>query len=163
MCLKLSFFLNANIWHFQCKKVNKQYVFAQRPHTVNVEVWERTGRFSTYIYLIESVSRVIWAYFRLTVLCIHWLNISCLKYMFWSSRAFQSTCEELALLRYSLRFGLQTLLSSSIIFGIVGSSVSSSSPKSCKPRPNCSATKVWQVDFRISLWLWRSRSSFRIT
>ena len=79
---------------------DKQYVFAQRSRTVSVQVWAGTGRLCTYMYLIECAERATWNYFELTVLCIHWLNASYFKYMFWPSSVYQSTCEELVLLRY---------------------------------------------------------------
>ena len=51
---------------------------------------------------------VTWAYFELIVFCILWIIFSYFKYMFWRLSIFQSTCEELALMRYSFTLLLAT-------------------------------------------------------
>ena len=50
------------------------HVLIIRLHPVCVKAWVGTGKLGAYIYLIECVGTVIWAYFEFTVLCIHWLS-----------------------------------------------------------------------------------------
>ena len=139
-------------------------MFAQRPQTVSVEVWAGTGRLSTCTYLIECAGRVTSAYFELTVLCIRWLNIFYLKYIFWPSSVFQSTCEELALLRYPFTLWFTTTV---VIFNNIHHSRQlriQFNPEvvqvSTKLFSNENMTRWFSL---LPLWLWRSRTSVVIT
>ena len=149
---------------FQCKQQNKQYVFAQKPHTVSVKVWAGAGRLSTYMYLIECAGRVTWAYFELTVLCIHWLNFSSLKYMFWPSSVFQSTCKDLVLLKWSFTLWFATTI---VIFNNIHHSRlfrihidNEVVQVSTELFSNENMTSWFSL---FSIWLWKSRTSVIIT
>ena len=111
--------------------------------------WVGTVRLNTYIYLVECAGRVSWGYLQCSVFTYSMFLIlnTCFDLRAFSNRLLKS----LLFWGTRLRFGSQPLSSSSVIFTIVGNSVSSSTPKLCKSQWSCSATKIWQVDFRFSL------------
>ena len=128
-------------------------MFAQTPHTVSVEVWAWTGRLSTYLYLMECCSAFTNSVFLISNTCF---DLRAFSNRLVKNLLFWGTC-----FRFTLWFPTTVAIFNNI--HIVGNSVSSSTPKSWKSRLSCSATKIWQVNLRFSLWLWRSRYSVIIT